>query len=385
MKRPELKAPRLLPVVIAAGAALLLFKGIGILSGDGYVLTGPTSALAAGGGGGHGGGGEDASKGGEGGDATMSLPADPSLEDTSPTLEDTSITLGEDKAKEGDGHGGASADSHGGTASEGEAEAHDASADHDGAAPAEGEAAAEKADAAHGGAAEGTAEGTATACPPTETAAKDEAGHSEDSKAADHGGDAAAAGHGESADAEGAPVDCVPTTASGDAVPMMTNGAGDVVPVSDATAGSTPEILKRLGERRTELDMRAAELDAREALLAATEKQLEEKTAALRALEEQLAQKEQQTKAQDGEQMAALVTMYEQMKPKDAALILGQLDLDTLTRVAKAISPRKMGPILARMDPAKAEALTAALAATPVADNTGATPSLDQLPQIIGN
>jgi flagellar motility protein MotE (MotC chaperone) len=352
MKRPQLKAPRLLPVVIAAGAALLLFKGIGILSGDGYVLTGPSAAIAAGGGGGHG-GGEEAATGGEGGDTTMSLPSDPSLEDTSPTLEDTSVTLGEgEKAESGD---------HGGSGDKAKSDEHAAEGEH----TAEGDA-------------KPAAEGAATACPPTDAAAAAaEAGHS----------DAKASGeHGEAAEGEAAAAtDCIPTTASGDALPMMTNGAGEVVPVSDATAGSTPQILERLGERRTELDNRAAELDAREALLAATERQLEEKNAALKALEEQLAQKELQTKAEDGQQMAALVTMYEQMKPKDAALILGQLDLETLTRVAKAISPRKMGPILARMDPAKAEALTAALAAVPVADNDMAATDLGQLPQIVGN
>lgn len=381
MKTPQLRSPRLLPVVIAAAAALLIFKGVGIMYGTGYVLTGPSPAVAAGGGGGgHSSGGEAAAGGGEGGgEATMSLPSDPSMEDTSPTLEDTSVTLGAKPAAEGGGHGA--------TAAEGDAGATDAAAGEHGATPAEGEAAA--ADAAHGAEAPAAADGVATTCPPVDAASSDAsaAGHGESAPAADAKPAEAAASGDHGATSEGgqdhAATDCIPTTASGDALPMMTNGAGQVVPVSDATAGSTPQILERLGERRTELDKRAAELDAREALLAAAEKQLEEKNAALKALQDQMAQQEQQTKAADGQQMAGLVTMYEQMKPKDAAVILGQLDLDTLTRVAKAISPRKMGPILAKMDPAKAEALTAALAATPVAENTAA-PDLSQLPQIVG-
>jgi flagellar motility protein MotE (MotC chaperone) len=373
MKTPQLKSPRLLPVVIAAAAALLIFKGIGIMSGTGYVLTGPGPALAEGGGGG---GGEAPVAAGS--EATMSLPSDPSMEDTSPTLEDTSVTLGAKPAAEGGGHGG--------TPAEGEAGATDAAAGDHAATPAEGEAGAPAADAAHGAEAPAVAEAAATTCPPADAAAPAADGTAAAATAEAKPTEAAAAGdHG--ATTEGgkdfAATDCIPTTASGDALPMMTNGAGQMVPVSDATAGSTPQILERLGERRTELDKRAAELDAREALLAAAEKQLEEKNAALKALQDQMAQQEQQTKAADGQQMTSLVTMYEQMKPKDAAVILGQLDLDTLTRVAKAISPRKMGPILAKMDPAKAEALTAALAATPVAENTAA-PDLSKLPQIVG-
>ena len=46
-----MKTPRLLPVVIAAATALLLFKGIGLVTTGGYVLTGTGSAVAAGGGG----------------------------------------------------------------------------------------------------------------------------------------------------------------------------------------------------------------------------------------------------------------------------------------------------------------------------------------------
>ena len=42
-----MKSVRLLPVVIFAALALLLFKGIGLVTSGGYVLTG--SATAAGG------------------------------------------------------------------------------------------------------------------------------------------------------------------------------------------------------------------------------------------------------------------------------------------------------------------------------------------------
>ena len=44
-----MKSVRLLPVVIFAALALLLFKGIGLVTNGGYVLTGPMAVIAAGG------------------------------------------------------------------------------------------------------------------------------------------------------------------------------------------------------------------------------------------------------------------------------------------------------------------------------------------------
>ena len=43
-----MKSVRLLPVVIFAALALLLFKGIGLVTNGGYILTGPTAVQAAG-------------------------------------------------------------------------------------------------------------------------------------------------------------------------------------------------------------------------------------------------------------------------------------------------------------------------------------------------
>ena len=78
--------------------------------------------------------------------------------------------------------------------------------------------------------------------------------------------------------------------------------------------------------------------------------------------------------------------MYETMKPQEAATLFNALDNDVLLRVARAMNPRKMAPILARMDPTKAKTLTAGLAreeAEPTA-NVGAIEDLASLPQIVG-
>jgi flagellar motility protein MotE (MotC chaperone) len=77
--------------------------------------------------------------------------------------------------------------------------------------------------------------------------------------------------------------------------------------------------------------------------------------------------------------------MYETMKPKDAAKIFDTLDINVLVKVAQAMNPRKMSPILAAMDAKPAESLTTAFALnntpSPSANGGG---SLAALPQIVG-
>ena len=46
-----------------------------------------------------------------------------------------------------------------------------------------------------------------------------------------------------------------------------------------------------------------------------------------------------------------LVTMYETMKPRDAAKIFDRLDVGVLIEVASQINPRSMSEILALMSP----------------------------------
>ena len=57
-----------------------------------------------------------------------------------------------------------------------------------------------------------------------------------------------------------------------------------------------------------------------------------------------------------------LVTMYENMKARDAAKIFNRLDMDVLIKVASQINPRSMADIMAQMTPDVAEHLTVELA-----------------------
>jgi flagellar motility protein MotE (MotC chaperone) len=160
--------------------------------------------------------------------------------------------------------------------------------------------------------------------------------------------------------------------------------AGTLVPLGPGTLPSVAEraILERLQQRREELDTRARELDIRESLIKAAEKRMEGQLAELKETEARIkVETQQQDDAQAG-QFKSLVTMYENMKPRDAAKIFDRLELGVLIEVASKINPRNMSEILAQMSPATAEKLTVELANK--AQQVRPSASASDLPKIQG-
>src|SRR5690554_8237220 len=112
---------------------------------------------------------------------------------------------------------------------------------------------------------------------------------------------------------------------------------------------------------------------------------MEHRTATLQSMEIQISTLVDQLKEMESGQFAWIVAMYEAMRPKDAAKIFNNLDIEVLLRVAKTMSPRKMAPILAEMDTARAQELTVKMAALADRPATEMTPDdLAALPQIVG-
>jgi len=159
---------------------------------------------------------------------------------------------------------------------------------------------------------------------------------------------------------------------------------GTVIPLDNPgqPTGAERAILERLTQRRQELDARARELDIRESLIKAAEKRIEGQLAELKETESRI---KVETGKKD-EAMAArfkgLVTMYENMKPRDAAKIFDRLDAGVLLDVASKIEPRHMSDIMAQMSPDAAQRLTVELASQAQQVKTAETPA--QLPKIEG-
>lgn len=357
---------RLLPVVVLAIAALLVLKTLGLVTNGGYVLTGMGAAQASGAS-----SGSDTTES----DSTITPAGEPTIEDTSPTLSDTAPTLGEPAADASGGHGAPAADG------ASPAEAADAQVE---AAPADHAVSGVEAPPAEQGVALGTncVESDATLTEGGEVILNPASG--------------AASGDGHTTPAEAPAVvpegsfaaqmtaDCLP---SGDVVPMEISGEGTFVPLggADGVTATEQQLLERLTARRTELQEYEQDLALRASIVDAAEKRIEERTATLEALEAQISALVDQREQMETGQFAGIVAMYETMKPKDAANIFNNLEMEVLLRVAKTMSPRKMAPILAEMDATRAQELTvqmAALADRPAAEMT--PEDLAALPQIVG-
>ncbi len=126
-------------------------------------------------------------------------------------------------------------------------------------------------------------------------------------------------------------------------------------------------LLQDLARRSAALDARAAALDLRETVLKAAEKRIAAEVAALAALQKKLAAEDEARHQASEANWDALVRLYENMRPTDAATIFNGLDMHVLLEVVRRMNERKAAPILAAMDPDKARALTAELATAPKA------------------
>ena len=104
---------------------------------------------------------------------------------------------------------------------------------------------------------------------------------------------------------------------------------------------SAAETQRNLAVARSEIDAKLAELEAAEQKLAATI-----------AVADQAADKD----------VAALVAMYESMKPKDAARLFGEMAPDFAAGFLAKMRPDAAAAVLAGLEPAKAYAISVLLA-----------------------
>ena len=141
----------------------------------------------------------------------------------------------------------------------------------------------------------------------------------------------------------------------------------------------TPEevqVLSELSRRRELLEAREREMVVREGLLKATEERLGQRVGELERLKVEVGALVRQYGEQEEAELKSVVKIYESMKPREAARILGELETKTLLAIMERMKERGAAPILAAMDPQRAREVTTELARRKEVDLTaGATPS----------
>ena len=118
------------------------------------------------------------------------------------------------------------------------------------------------------------------------------------------------------------------------------------------------QLLQRLAERRDKLEKREQELNVREGLMQAAEVRIDNQISELKKLEKLISSRLQTFDEQQLRKLENLVKIYESMKPKDAAKIFEELEMDTLLEVAARMKSKKLAPVMAKMDPDKAREMT---------------------------
>jgi flagellar motility protein MotE (MotC chaperone) len=101
----------------------------------------------------------------------------------------------------------------------------------------------------------------------------------------------------------------------------------------------------------------------------------------MKALESRASAANEQKVEAENARFKGIITMYESMKPKDAAKVFDRLDMAVLIEIASQMAPRKMSDVLGLMQTDAAERLTVELARRAGGDKT--TPGAD-LPKIEG-
>jgi flagellar motility protein MotE (MotC chaperone) len=167
------------------------------------------------------------------------------------------------------------------------------------------------------------------------------------------------------------------------AAPEVAKPDGTVVYPDPAQPVSPSEraVLERLQSRRQELEARAREIDIRESLVKAAEKRIESRVQEMKAIESRINTATEQKGEADAARFKGIITMYEGMKPKDAAKVFDRLEMPVLIEIASQIAPRKMADILGLMSTDAAERLTVELARRAGSDKSA---SAADLPKIEG-
>lgn len=122
------------------------------------------------------------------------------------------------------------------------------------------------------------------------------------------------------------------------------------------------ELFEDLKKRRKALEEKEKQLATREALLKAGERELDQKYRELTVLKKEIEGLLQKQSEEEQGRIKSLVTIYENMKPKEAARVFDTLDMDVLVSILSRMAERKASPVLAEMNPERARAVTIILA-----------------------
>lgn len=139
-----------------------------------------------------------------------------------------------------------------------------------------------------------------------------------------------------------------------EAPPPVVAGLGETVGICE-----TPEeVLRNLAKERRLLDEQRAKVQEREAEVALAREKLGIEKSALTELKNEIEDLLARVEAQQTGDLDRLIAFYNNMKPAEAAGIMDEMDIEVTIMVLGTMNPRSAAPILAKMSPVRARAVS---------------------------
>jgi flagellar motility protein MotE (MotC chaperone) len=158
--------------------------------------------------------------------------------------------------------------------------------------------------------------------------------------------------------AETAPQQAAPISIS---TAIVQSAVAPVMPARGPALALQPadgKFLEELGRRSSALDKREHDLQTWATQIAAAERLARAQLAELGTMRAELEKVMAQESAASDEDTAVLVGLYSNMKPAQAAALLGRLDAPKAAAILEKLDIHSAGPALAAMDPTIAVAIT---------------------------
>lgn len=152
--------------------------------------------------------------------------------------------------------------------------------------------------------------------------------------------------------------------AAASAEPESTEPAEEIPPIVQGLTRppeqceSPEEVLLALSQERDIIQSQRQALSARESELALAREKLQIEKAALLELQSAINDLLGRIEASQTDDLQRLIEFYKNMKPADAARIMDDMDIETTIMILGTMKPRVAAPILAKMSPVRARAVS---------------------------
>lgn len=159
-------------------------------------------------------------------------------------------------------------------------------------------------------------------------------------------------------DAESSSPDASPAPAPALAALPMTPAAPPADAALPAASCTDPALRAAIAEQKADVSARTRHLGEAEAVLAAAETRATAQIQKLSAIKRDVEALMQQRSNLQQEDLKRMVTIYETMKPRDAARIFNDLETDIIIDVLDRMAERRSAPIIAELEDGKAREVT---------------------------